>query len=160
MSGNAFNKSERRRGRGFVLDVLLILLTLGLAVWYRAERSQHYRDDTFIKDARTADYAMDYSAAYKSELRSYVTGLVLALLLTVPPFALVVWHGAPRNTILWIVTGAAVAQVAVHLRYFLHINLSRSKRDDLQLILFSILIVAMMVGGTIWILANLRYRMM
>ena len=103
---------------------------------------------------------MEHSAEYKSELRTYVAGFALAVLLTVPPFSFVAWHGASRSTILWIIAGTAVAQIVVHFRFFLHINLSKSKRDDLQLILFSMLIVALMVGGTLWILGNLRLRMM
>ncbi len=103
---------------------------------------------------------MDHGAEYRSELRSYIAGFFLAVLLTVPPFLLVAWHGASRPTLLWIIAGTAVAQIAVHFRFFLHINLAKSKRDDLQLILFSMLIVVLMVGGTLWILGNLRGRMM
>ena len=51
-------------------------------------------------------------------------------------------------------------QLAVHLRFFLHIDLKRSARADLQLILFSSLIVALMVGGTLVVLFNLHGRMM
>jgi cytochrome o ubiquinol oxidase operon protein cyoD len=50
--------------------------------------------------------------------------------------------------------------MVVHFRRFLHIDLKRSARADLQLILFASLIVALMVGGTLVILRNLRTRMM
>ncbi len=52
--------------------------------------------------------------------------------------------------------GLGVVQMVVHFRCFLHIDLKRSARADLQLILFSSLIVALMVGGTLVILLNLR----
>jgi cytochrome o ubiquinol oxidase operon protein cyoD len=52
-----------------------------------------------------------------------------------------------------------LAQVVVQFRYFLHINLSLQKREDLLLILFSVLLLAIMAGGTIWIMANLAHRM-
>ena len=51
----------------------------------------------------------------------------------------------------------------VHFRFFLHIDLRKSARHDLQLILFSTLIIALMVSGTLFILFilfNLRSRMM
>ena len=51
-------------------------------------------------------------------------------------------------------------QVIAHFRFFLHIDLSRSSRDDLQLILFSTMIVILMVGGTIWITINQHQMMM
>ncbi len=48
----------------------------------------------------------------------------------------------------------------VHFRFFLHIDPKRSARADLLLLLFSSLIVALMVGGTLVVLSNLRGRMM
>lgn len=94
------------------------------------------------------------------ELRSYLIGFALAVLLTAVAFAAVVMGAWSRATVLWIIAVTAVVQIVVHFRFFLHIDLSKSKSDDLQLILFSFLILAMMVGGTIWILANLHARMM
>jgi cytochrome o ubiquinol oxidase operon protein cyoD len=48
----------------------------------------------------------------------------------------------------------------VHIRCFRHIGLKRSARADLQLILFSAMIVALLVGGTLVVLLNLRQRIM
>ena len=48
----------------------------------------------------------------------------------------------------------------VQLRFFLHIDLRRSARADLQLILFSTLIISLMVGGMLVVLFNLHGRMM
>ena len=76
------------------------------------------------------------------------------------PFACVAWHVVPRLTLLWIIAVTAALQIVAHFVFFLHIDLSKSKRDDLQLILFSSLIVLLMVGGTIWIISNQYSRMM
>ena len=161
MTGGAGKRRIRWRAAGhFMLDALLIALTFGLIVWYRTARTRHRVRDNLLNTVAAGVGVMDYSAEYKSELRSYIVGLAFAVLLTVPPFAFVAWHGASRSTLLWIIASTAVMQITVHLRFFLHINLSKSKRDDLQLILFSLLIVVMMAGGTIWILGNLRQRMM
>ncbi len=97
---------------------------------------------------------------YRRELRSYGLGLASASLLTVLAFALVAMHLLPVITTLWCVAALALVQVICHFRFFLHIDLSKSKRDDLQLILFSSLIVIVMVGGTIWIISNQKMRMM
>jgi cytochrome o ubiquinol oxidase operon protein cyoD len=99
-------------------------------------------------------------AARKDELRDYVLGLVSALVLTGIPFALVAWTRLPVNTLLWTIAACGALQVIAHLRFFLHINLSKQKRDDLHLILFTIMIVLLMAGGTLWILFNLHARMM
>lgn len=95
----------------------------------------------------------------RREFRSYVWGLVLALALTMLPFALVQWNpGIPRVPLLIGIGAFALLQMLVHFRFFLHIGFRR-QRDDLQLILFSALLLLIMVGGTIWIMASLSTRM-
>lgn len=94
------------------------------------------------------------------EVKTYAIGFVLALLLTAAAFAAVRWPIAGRGATLAVVFALALVQAVVQFRCFLHIGLSRSTRDDLQLILFSTLIIALMVGGTLVILGDLRMRMM
>jgi cytochrome o ubiquinol oxidase operon protein cyoD len=92
------------------------------------------------------------------EFRSYVWGIGLALLLTLVPFALVRWVGIPRFPLLVVIGVFALVQMLLHFRFFLHIGF-KQKREDLQLILFSALLLAIMVAGTIWIMASLAMRM-
>lgn len=96
----------------------------------------------------------------RRETWSYVIGYVFALALTGVAFAAVRWPSFAATTTLAIVFGLALVQIVVHFRFFLHISLARSSRDEVQLVLFSTLIVALMVSGTIVILTNLRDRMM
>ncbi|MEH6952060.1 cytochrome C oxidase subunit IV family protein [Nitrobacter sp. NHB1] len=94
----------------------------------------------------------------RREFRSYVWGIGLALLLTVAPFALVHWAAIPRFSLLIVIGVFAVVQMLVHFRFFLHIGFIQ-KREDLQLILFSALLLTIMVAGTVWIMASLAARM-
>ena len=96
----------------------------------------------------------------RRDLVTYGIGYGLALLLTCAAFAVVTWRWAAGATALGVVFGLALVQAVVHFRCFLHIDFKRSARDDLQLIVFSTLIIALMVGGTIVVLVNLRMRMM
>ena len=96
----------------------------------------------------------------RTELRTYAVGYLLALALTGAAFAAVVWPSFKAGTTLAIVLGLALVQAVVHFRCFLHITMQRASRHDLQLILFSTLIIVMMVGGTLVLLMNLRGRMM
>jgi cytochrome o ubiquinol oxidase operon protein cyoD len=96
---------------------------------------------------------------FRRELARYTIGLLLACVLTGAAFAMVAWHLAPAHA-LAIVFGLGLVQILVHFRYFLHIDFHKSARADLQLILFSTLIIALMVGGTLVVLLNLRHRMM
>ena len=94
------------------------------------------------------------------ETWSYAIGYLVALVLTGGAFAVVHWPLFTAAMTLAIVFGLALLQMIVHFRFFLHISLGKSSRDDLQLILFSTIIVVLMVSGTIVILMNLHERMM
>ena len=96
----------------------------------------------------------------RAERRSYTVGLVLALALTAAAFALVRFGPLERSKTLWTIGALALVQIVVHFRCFLHIDLSRQKREDLQLVLFTALILILMCGGTIWIAFDLYGRMM
>ena len=91
---------------------------------------------------------------------SVLTAGGLALILTLIPFGLAAYTQMAAGTLYLVIAGCAVIQIVVHFRFFLHITLAKNKREDLQLILFTALILAIMVGGTLWILFNLYYRMM
>ncbi|MGH8279342.1 MAG: cytochrome o ubiquinol oxidase subunit IV [Gammaproteobacteria bacterium] len=94
----------------------------------------------------------------RRERRAYVTGVVLALVLTLVPFAIVHWHVMVPHSVYYLIGAFALVQMIVHFRFFLHIGI-RQKREDLQLILFSTVLLIIIVGGTIWIMFNLAARM-
>ena len=91
---------------------------------------------------------------------TYVVGYGAALLLTLAAFGLVYLGLLDRRQAFYTVLGLGLVQMLVHFRCFLHIDLQRSARADLMLLLFSSLIVALMVGGTLVVLLNLQQRMM
>lgn len=94
-----------------------------------------------------------------AELRNYLVGLALAVGLTVPPFVLV-WTGwLGRGETIGVIVVTALVQIVVHVRFFLHIDLGRQKREDLQVLLFTFLLLALMGGGTLWVMSDLMGRM-
>jgi heme/copper-type cytochrome/quinol oxidase subunit 4 len=62
--------------------------------------------------------------------RPYVTGFALALVLTGIPFGLVVADLLPRFATLVVIALLALVQVMVHLRFFLHIDLPSTPREN------------------------------
>jgi cytochrome o ubiquinol oxidase operon protein cyoD len=107
----------------------------------------------------TTEEQADLKREEQQDFHSYVWGISLALLLTVVPFALVRWApGIPRFSLLIVIGAFALVQMLLHFRCFLHIGF-KQKREDLQLILFSALLLTIMVAGTIWIMASLATRM-
>lgn len=96
----------------------------------------------------------------RNETGALLLGYGLALLLTLAAFGLVAFQLLTGRQAFYTVLGLGLVQLVVQLRFFLHIDLKRSARADLQLILFSSLIIALMVGGTLVVLFNLYHRMM
>ena len=103
---------------------------------------------------------MSSPAIERGEIGSLVLGYGLALVLTLCAFGIVVLHVLTGRQAFYAVLGFGLAQMLVHFRFFLHIDLRRNSWPDLQLLLFSAVIVALMVGGTLVVLFNLRARMM
>lgn len=103
---------------------------------------------------------IDSIGVSRGSLKTYLTGFVLALILTAIPFALVM-RGAwsPGATII-VILSAGIVQILVHLHYFLHLDRSSAARWNVLAILFTLLIMIIFVGGTLWIMSNLNYRMM
>ena len=70
-------------------------------------------------------------AGHAPGLKSYLTGFALALILTAIPFALVATSALPPRPMLIVIAIAAIIQVLVHLRYFLHLDLTTTPRENL-----------------------------
>ncbi len=98
---------------------------------------------------------------YRHDLRGYLTGFGLAVVLTVIPFAMVAMGDTlDRATVIGVVAVLGVVQLFVHLRYFLHVDFSPEEREKVYLLAFSALLLFLMAAGTIWVLVNMNTRMM
>lgn len=102
---------------------------------------------------------MDNQTAYRRDLRTYLVGFALAIVLSGASFWAVLDDGLDAGATLTVIGVLALIQLMVHLRFFLHIDRSKQKREDLDLILFTTLVVLIIVLGTTWILGNLHERM-
>ena len=87
----------------------------------------------------------------------YTIGLGLAVLLTVISFALpttgVVWAPAiPAALIVF-----AIAQMGVHLAFFLHITTGPDNTNNIMALAFGVFIVLVTVLGSVWIMSHLAH---
>lgn len=94
------------------------------------------------------------------ERRFYTIGLVLSVALTVLSFMSVMTDWLSRGEAITALIVLALGQILVHLRIFLHIDLSKQKREDLLMLLFTILLLAIMAFGTLWVIGDMNARMM
>ena len=90
----------------------------------------------------------------------YLTGLGLAILLTATSFFVagtdLVWQ--PSIPVALVVL--AIAQMGVHLVFFLHITTGPDNTNNVLALAFGVLIVMLVMTGSLWIMANLNHNMM
>ncbi len=96
----------------------------------------------------------------RGSLKSYLTGFALALILTAIPFALVMGRALSPAAAITVIFIAGSVQILVHLDYFLHLDTSSAMRWNMVAMIITLLIMILYVGGTIWIMWSLYYRMM
>ena len=97
-------------------------------------------------------------AAHGATHRQYMVGFLLAIILTAIPFALVMSHSVAGTPLL--IAGFAVAQIVVHVVYFLHVNSSEGQRWNLVALIYTAIVVGIIIGGSIWIMHHLYLNMM
>jgi cytochrome o ubiquinol oxidase operon protein cyoD len=95
----------------------------------------------------------------RAELRGYIIGLALAALLTVGSFWSLeegVIYG-PAIVMALIVLG--LAQVGVHLVFFLHLTTAPDNTNNALALAFGVLIVSLIFFGSVWVLYNMDQHM-
>ncbi len=92
-------------------------------------------------------------------MRSYGAGFALSILLTAVSFGLAMTGALPKGATIVCLFTAAIAQMLVQLRYFLHLDRSSAMYWNVMSLLFTFFIIFLFVGGSIWIMYGLHYRM-
>jgi len=93
-------------------------------------------------------------------LSGYVIGVSLCLILTFAAFALVEYRFLSTKMSFIALGALAIAQLFVQSTCFLRLNASKEGRWSLLPYLFTILVVAILIGGSIWVMYNLNYNML
>jgi cytochrome o ubiquinol oxidase operon protein cyoD len=91
---------------------------------------------------------------------SYLTGFLLSLFLTFSAYALVQSQILTGWLLAAVLVGLALVQVLVQLLFFLHLRHEAEPRWKLLVFDFMLVVVAILVFGTLWIMNNLNYHAM
>jgi cytochrome o ubiquinol oxidase subunit IV len=115
------------------------------------------------RDPNHADTAPGYERPDGREaaagIGSYLIGLGLATLLTIVSFFIA------RTTLVWqpsipvALAVLAIAQMGVHLVFFLHITTGPDNVNNVLALAFGVLIVLLLIVGSLWIMSHLNHNM-
>jgi cytochrome o ubiquinol oxidase operon protein cyoD len=115
--------------------------------------------DSYSADTAPGDDRFDGHEAAEG-VGTYLIGLGLATLLTIVSFFI------SSTTLVWgpsipvALAVLAIAQMGVHLVFFLHITTSPDNVNNVMALAFGVLIVFLLIAGSLWIMAHLNHNMM
>lgn len=90
-------------------------------------------------------------------LKSYATGFVISVALTLLAYALTVGGALSAGTVITALLALAFVQLTVQMAFFLP---GSGQRWNLGTFLATVSLIAIVVAGSIWIMGHLDYRMM
>jgi cytochrome o ubiquinol oxidase subunit IV len=93
------------------------------------------------------------------EFRAYALGLALAVALTAASFWVRGTHLVYGPSLVVALLVLAVAQMGIHLIYFLHITTDPDNTNNILALAFGVLIVCLIVFGSLWVMEHLNHNM-
>lgn len=100
-----------------------------------------------------------FESSHKAFL-SYVTGFLLSIVLSIIPYAMVTEQMFGKNSLMIGITFFALAQLVVQVVFFLHLPVKEKPYWNIVVFVYTLLIVAFLVIGSLWIMYHLNYNMM
>ena len=103
----------------------------------------------------------DEEAGHHGTLKDYVTGFVLAAILTAIPFYFVMAKTFDKSsTTAIVILAIGVVQIVVHMIYFLHMNGKAEGGWSMLALIFTLVLVVITLSGSIWVMYHLNQNMM
>ncbi len=87
-------------------------------------------------------------------------GYVFSLILIIASYRIAVYGHLSDGALMWALSGMAFAQSLVQLFFFFHLGLESSPKWNLISFLFTALVIAIVIGGSLWIMIHLNYNLM
>jgi cytochrome o ubiquinol oxidase operon protein cyoD len=93
-------------------------------------------------------------------VRTYLIGLGFAVVLTIASFWAAATHLIWGPAVPAALVTLAIAQMGVHLVFFLHITTGPDNTNNVLALAYGLLVVFLLIAGSVWIMANLQQNMM
>jgi cytochrome o ubiquinol oxidase operon protein cyoD len=111
------------------------------------------------EDTAPGDERLDGSGVAQG-VRGYLIGLLLAAGLTAASFYFARSGAILPDSIPAALTALGVAQMGVHLVFFLHLTTGPDNTNNALALAFGVMVVALIIGGSVWIMYNMNHNMM
>ena len=107
------------------------------------------------------DHGHDDGPVSHSTFKGYMTGFVLAVILTAITFWIVMGKvfDKPGTTAL-VILAFAVVQIVVHMVYFLHMDAKSEGGWNMLALIFTLVLVVITLAGSLWVMYHMNTNMM
>jgi cytochrome o ubiquinol oxidase operon protein cyoD len=105
------------------------------------------------------DEPLDILHGEETSYGPYIWGLGLAIVLTLCSFAADVYHWVWEPGLPILLGVLAIAQMGVHLVFFMHVSPQGEHKNTLQVLLLGVLLIGLVVFGSLIIMSNLSGTM-
>lgn len=103
---------------------------------------------------------IDLHHGWNVSFKPQFQGFVLSLLLTVAAYRIVTHHELTELTLLLTLFITGILQALVQLIFFLHLGLESKPHWNTITFAFTVLVILIVIGGSVWIMNNLSYNLM
>jgi len=92
--------------------------------------------------------------------RSYIVGFILSLALTLAAYFVVSEKLVGNDILNYTISALALVQMVIQVLFFLHLGSESKPRWNQLTFLFMLIVIVIIIGGSLWIMANLIERTM
>lgn len=103
---------------------------------------------------------LDRYHGWNISFKAPVLGFVLSLLITMTMYRLVTHEHLKGDLLTWTLFGLGVIQALIQLVFFLHVGMESKPHWSTITFLFTVLVIFLVIGGSLWIMYNLDYNVM
>lgn len=97
-----------------------------------------------------------WNVSYKPQF----IGFILSIMLIIAAYRIVTHHHLSEGLLTLTLVGLALGQAVVQLVFFLHLGLETKPRWNMLMFLFTVMVILIVLGGSLWIMDNLDYNLM
>lgn len=103
---------------------------------------------------------IDPHHGWNASLKPQFIGFVLSFVLLIAMYRIVTFHHLSNGLLYTTIYGVAILQALIQLVFFMHLGLESKPHWNSITFLFTLLVIILIIGGSLWIMNNINYNLM
>lgn len=103
---------------------------------------------------------IDPHHGWNASFKPQYIGFVISLILTLAAFRIVSHYHLTNWLLTLTIFGLAITQALAQLVFFLHLGLESKPHWNTITFLFTVMVILIVIGGSLWIMTHLDYNLM